>query len=454
MRVLKNKAVYEHDICGFKGKANSIIFPNTIQEIKDLVKLSELDIVPRGTGMSFVGGCVPNNSVVVDISKMHEILEIDASRKMVYVEAGVIISDLNQELERYGLEFPIQPLFPGIQTIGGIIALNSAGDRELKYGKTRNWIKSLEVVNGKGELIELSKTEASDFVGVEGLTGIIVRAKLRLTTKKIRTFSIIKSDNLSDLFSLNKELKLDHEVSMIELMSKKLSVLMGLENKYHLFIEYENNRGDMKGSFYQKFLKMKDKAYYTLASNGFYVLENPKFFMNHIVEFITLLEEKNIPYFSNLGSGIVYACFNPNEKQKYDQAMKLIKRLRAKPSYNLGIGLLKKDFLDRSEQHLIARIKLRNDPKQKLNIGKMINHIQMPEKQKKPVEESEEEIKEKKESDQSPEQELQEFIYKEKLQDTLDQNPKKSEQVRNTQGQFSDEEMEKIKKIAGGAFGK
>ena len=100
MQIKKNKAVYEHDICGFKGNAKSVVFPNTLQEIKELVKLNEADIVPRGTGMSFTGGCVPNDSIVIDMSKMHDIIEIDPDRKMVYVEAGVIISDLNQELEK------------------------------------------------------------------------------------------------------------------------------------------------------------------------------------------------------------------------------------------------------------------------------------------------------------------------------------------------------------------
>ena len=94
MKTIKNKSVYEQDICGFDGKAGLIVFPDSVNEIKNLVKLSKTDIIPRGNGTSFVGGCVPNSSVIVDMSKMNKILEIDPQRKMVHVEAGAIIDDI------------------------------------------------------------------------------------------------------------------------------------------------------------------------------------------------------------------------------------------------------------------------------------------------------------------------------------------------------------------------
>lgn len=501
----KNKAVYEHDIQGFEGKASKIVFPESINELQSIVKFTKGDIVVRGSGMSFVGGCVPDNSVVVDMSKMNKILEIEPSRKKICVEAGVIIDELNHELEKYNLEFPISTLFSGIQTIGGVIALNATGDRELKYGRIRNWIDSLEIINGRGELVEVSKTDASDFVGMEGITGIITKAKLRLTTKKTRTFSILKSDYIENVLNASKKLKLDQEVSMVDMLGKQLSVMLGLENKYHLFVEYESNRGYMKGASYCKFLRMKNRAYHVLASNGYTLLENPKFFTDKLKDFAEYLEQNHLPYFCNLGSGAVYTCFRPEEPRKHKEVLDVISSFRANLSYTLGKGIAKKEAFDKNEKEIIKRIKTRHDPEWKFNRNKIIDYpaeskeemkniaseIKTEEKSigGKKAEEKDEgpsqkpaEIKEEQSElqqtqktsekipEKTPEQEMLEFLDEQKIDDILSSKPaEKAENAdredmfkaaaQNTalnkrQPEFTEEEKEKIKKIAGGFFGK
>jgi len=377
MKTTKNKSVYEKDF-GFNGKVNSIVFPDSIEEIKNVIKLSDLDIVPRGSGMSFVGGVTPNDSVVIDMSKMNNILEVNSNRKTITVEAGAVFSDINKELEGDGLEVPVIPLFSDIRTIGGLIATNASGDREIKYGKIKNWIDSLEVIDGKGEVKDLGKSEISDFAGLEGTTGVITKVKLRLTTKKQRTLSIYKSDSLDEVLEINRKLKLDHEVSMVHLFDKTTSLISGLENKYHIFIEYESSKGEMKDNFYDKFIKLKNKAYYRLANNGFTVIENPKFFADSLREFLFYLEELRIPYFSDIASGVIYACIKPEAEEMHQEIIAKIKRLRGRMSYNFGIGLDKKEFLDRNEKQIIERIKLRNDPNWRFNKNKLIDSPDSP----------------------------------------------------------------------------
>jgi len=472
MKTTKNKSVYEYDITNTKASANSIVFPDSIEEVKNIVNLSKFDIIPRGSGTSFTGACVPNNSIVVDMSKMNKILSIDPARKTVHVQAGVILDDLNQELEKYNLEIPISTPFSKIRTIGGIIATNSSGSRELKYGRIRNFVDSLEIVNAKGELKELPKTESTDFVGLEGTTGIIMTAKLRLTTKKKRSFSILKSETLEGVLELTKKFKLDHEVCSIELIGKVLSVMSGLENKYHLFVEYESNKGTMSGQMYEKFFNLKSNSYYTMASHGFFILENPKFYIDDLSHFIIFLENNKIPYYSNLGSGSIYVCFNPREKLKYEQAMSLIKKLRARHSYELGTGLTKKEFLDENEKQLITRIKLRHDPENRFNAGKVID-IKIPiipkkQEKLKPQENKEPEKREFLDELKTPEEKLEEFIqeqekieqqvqsqenYKQNLEvKKLDNNIVKAieENKKIEKPKPTKEEQDMIKKIAGG----
>jgi UDP-N-acetylenolpyruvoylglucosamine reductase len=454
MKTIKNKSVYEKNISGYKGKAKLIVYPESIQEIENLVKFTKGDIVPRGTGVNFTGSTIPNNSTIIDMSKMNKILDINKNRKTVYAEAGVLITELNQELEKHNLELPITPLLSDLQTLGGTIATNSPGDRELKYGSIRSWIESLEVVDGSAKLQEIPKADSSDFVGMEGTTGIITRVKLKLTTKKQRTLSILKSDSFRELLDASRELKLDHEVSMLILFDKTLSLLSGLENKYHLFVEYESEKGNLKNGFYRKFMNIKDDAYYTLASNGYTLLENPKFFMNHLEDFAFYLEEKRIPFFANLGSGTIYFCTNPQKPELQKQALELLEKLRAKPTYGLGVGLTKRKFLDRNERQLTARIILRRDPQYKFNKGKIVDIIlpsSEPDKQPEqkqdetketPTEEKTEETNESEEqkSDKTPDQEMQEFLEEQKAEDILSSKP-----LEKTPEQ---EEKEKVAKIA------
>jgi len=374
-KTTKNKIVYEENILGLKGKALAIVFPETIQEIKTLIKLSHNDVIARGSGTSFTGAVIPKNSVIVDLSKMNEIMEINPEKKTAIVRPGVLLSELNEELEKYGLEFPIEPIFSGIETIGGIIAKNSSGNREIKYNRTINWIDSLEVITSKGEQHKVSKSDLSDYVGMEGITGIIVRASIRLTTKKQRTMTILKTDNLSDIFAASKRLRMNPEVSAIDFLSKEVSSLLGLENRHHLFIEFESDSGTFKNENYEKYVKLKNKAYKKMAQEGFSHIENIKFLIDSLQDFLTYLEENRIPHFCHMASGVVYPLFRADAKEplKLEETMKLVRRLRGRVGYNFGIGIKNKEFIEVGEAELTKRVKNRLDPNNKLNKDKVIS---------------------------------------------------------------------------------
>jgi len=389
MKTIKNKVAYEQDINDFKGKVSSIVFPDSLEEIKNLIKITKMDIIPRGAGINFCSSTLPNNSVIIDMSKMNKILEVNSNRKTATIEPGVIFDELNQEVSKYNLELPIDPIFSGIRTLGGMVATNASGSRELKYGKLKNWIDSLEIINGKGEIMEIGKSDIDDFAGLEGITGIITKIRLRLTTKKQRTLSIYKADSVQEILELNKKFKLEQEVSMTTMLNKNVADLLGLENKHHLIVEYENSRGAMRDENYDRFMKLKNKAYYVLASFGYTILENPKFYLDSFKEFIILLEENKVPYFSDVSSGVVYPCFKPEETEKHEFILNKIKRLRGRISHNLGIGLTKKDFLERNEKEIIKRIKLRYDPDNKFNRNKLIDDLTTTELSKEIIEEPE-----------------------------------------------------------------
>ena len=222
----KEMIVYETDASRLIGKAEKIVFPQTIEEVQSIVKTSNLDIVPRGAGSGLVGGSIPKNSLIVDLNKMKNVFDLDKIRKVIYVEAGVTLKELNDKLSAIGFEFPVQPLNKGISTIGGMIATNASGVRDLKYDCMRNWIEEIQFVDGRGELVKTSKSDLMDICSMEGITGIIVGAKLKIIPKINRTASIFQSESLEEVLSISRRLKLEKDICMLLFFSKDVSRIL------------------------------------------------------------------------------------------------------------------------------------------------------------------------------------------------------------------------------------
>lgn len=442
MKTIKHKIVYEQNINNIAGKAAAIVFPDNSQELKNIIKLSKEDIIARGNGTSFTGGCIPKNSVIVDFSKMNNILEINTNKKIAIVEPGVLLHDLNEELSAYGLELPIEPIFGGVETIGGMIAKNSSGNREIKYGRMISWIDSLEVINGKGEELKISRSDISDFVGMEGSTGLIIKATLRLTNRKNRSITILKLNTLQDVFIANRKLRLKQDISAIDLINPEIASFLGLEKKYHLFVELDSQEGTFKEENYEKFIKLKNKAYKKTASEGFCYMSNVKLLIDSLQDFLIYLEEKKIPYFAHLAAGSVYPLFRVEDLEKMQEAMKFAKKLRGKIAYNFGIGLTKKDALDVGEIELIRRVKNRQDPDWKMNKDKLIDIKLMG----KPS--ILEEVVKK---------EIKPVNLEPKIVPPVEEkiSPQQDQMVtlKRPQKELTQEEKDQIKKIAGGFFG-
>lgn len=445
MKSIKNKIVYEENINEISGKSQAIVFPENSQELKNIIKLSEEDIVLRGNGTSFTGACIPKNSVVIDFSKMNRILKIDSVNKLAIVEPGVLLSDLNDELEYHNLEFPIQPIFSGIHTIGGMIAKNASGNREIKYSRMLSWIDSIEVINGKGEQFKVPRSDLSDFVGMEGTTGAIILATLRLTGKKERSITILKASTLTDVFIANRKLRLKQDISSIDLMNPEISSFLGLEKKYHLFVEVESLEGTFKGENYEKFIRLKNKAYKKTAAEGFTYISNIKFLIDSLQDFMVYLEEKKIPFFSHLASGVIFPLFRKEDLGKMQEAMNFAKKMKGKIAYNFGIGLTKKDSLDPGEIELIRRAKNRQDPQWKMNADKLID-LKLSEKSRK-----EDDFKIK-ETENELEKEIKENPNEYEEQKTKEENLNKINPPKKERQELTPDEREKIKKIAGGFF--
>ncbi len=185
-----NSTDYTEDL---KFLPECVIYPNSAQELSEVMKLLNLNKIPvytRGAGTGLSGACLPvKGGVVISTKKMNRILEIDTQNFQATVEPGVINAVLKSELIPYGLFYPPDPASQGSSTIGGNIAHGAGGPKAVKYGTTRDYILNLEVVLPTGEIIwtgantlknstGLSLTQL--FIGSEGMLGIVTKAVVKL----------------------------------------------------------------------------------------------------------------------------------------------------------------------------------------------------------------------------------------------------------------------------------
>jgi len=374
MKLNKNLIkIYESDASRLKGKAKEVVHPKNVAEVRGAVANSNR-IVVRGAGTGLAGGAVPQNGldVVLDMSKMDGIHGLDLERKTVEVEAGVILDELQGFLARHGLEFPVNPSSHAVATLGGMIATDAVGSRAIKYGKTSNWIKWVEIVDDYGEVHRKGVTELSDYSGMEGITGVIVRACLKLASKKERTATLVKVETLEDIVSVVRELKRNSAVSMIEFFDKGISKELELGEGYHLIVEYEDGTGALNGKEYEDLLKLRDMVYPFVAGEGYTRIEDPKIMIDRFVKLMSWLEARKIPVFGHVGVGILHPCFSHDQEKLIPEMMTVVKRLGGQVSGEHGIGVLKKGFVEINDQKILRNVKKRTDPLNKFNVGKVI----------------------------------------------------------------------------------
>ena len=158
-------------------------------------------IVPRGAGTGLSGGAnAVGGCVILDLSAMNQILEIDADNLLAVVQPGVINNDLKAAVAEHGLWYPPDPASAPWSTIGGNVATNAGGLCCLKYGVTRDYVLGLRAVVGGpvayGEVVRLGRRTTKGvagldlvglFVGSEGTLGVVTEVTLRLRPARAGT---------------------------------------------------------------------------------------------------------------------------------------------------------------------------------------------------------------------------------------------------------------------------
>ncbi len=204
---------YFHDEMPIYGKGipEVVIDATTTEDIAAIVKLcfsNNVPVIPRGAGTGLTGAAVAlHGGVLLDMSKMNQILDYDRENFVVRVQPGVLLNDLAEDAKRQGLLYPPDP-GEKFATLGGNVSTNAGGMRAVKYGCTRDYVRAMTVVLPTGEIISLGAPVSKSstgyslihlMIGSEGTLGIITELTLKVIPAPKETISlIVPFENLTD----------------------------------------------------------------------------------------------------------------------------------------------------------------------------------------------------------------------------------------------------------------
>src|SRR3954470_19094457 len=186
---------YRYDMAKFcaAGRPAVVVRPRTTEEVQHVLRVASrhrVPVVPQGARSGLSGGAnALDGCIVLSLTRMDRILEIDESEQLAVVQPGVINATLSREVLDRGLFYPPDPSSWELSTVGGNVATNAGGLCCVKYGVTADFVRGLEVVLADGEVLRTGRRTAKGvagydltrlFVGSEGTLGVVTEATLAL----------------------------------------------------------------------------------------------------------------------------------------------------------------------------------------------------------------------------------------------------------------------------------
>ncbi len=250
----------------YVGKAACVLLPANTKEVSRIMATAyehNIAVVPQGGNTGLVGGQIPyerGNEIVVCLSRMDQIHEVNIRNNSMTVEAGVILENARKAASKAGLLYPLSIGSKKQCQIGGNLATNAGGLAVLRYGSARNLVLGLEVVLADGQVWDGMRALRKDnsgysmkdiFVGSEGTLGIITKAVLKLSQKPAEAVTALigveSLQGVADLYSLSTAIA-GQKLTAFEMLPKIAMELLlkhsedshyPLENKHPWYVMIE-----------------------------------------------------------------------------------------------------------------------------------------------------------------------------------------------------------------------
>lgn len=431
---------FSHDeLAGIHKYPEVLVEVASTEEVSKIMKYAydnNIPVIPRGQGTGLVGASVAiHGGIMINLSKMNKILELDEENLTLTVEPGVLLMEISKFVEEHDLFYPPDPGEKSA-TIAGNINTNAGGMRAVKYGVTRDYVRGLEVVLPNGEIMEIGGKVVKNssgyslkdlIVGSEGTLAIVTKAILKLLPLPKKAISLlIPFPNLEmAIETVPKIIKAKVIPTAIEYMVKDVILASEefLGKKFpdssadaYLLLTFDGNSVEEIESAYENVahICLEAGALDVLISNTQERQESiwkargafleaikasttemdecdvvvPR---NKIAEFVKFSDELQkrcnvrIKGFGHAGDGNlhIYILRDDLEQEAWEKKLEEVfeimyeksRELGGKVSGEHGIGFAKKSYLKEAEGNLginlFKNIKLAFDPKNILNPGKV-----------------------------------------------------------------------------------
>ncbi|MCR8500872.1 MAG: FAD-linked oxidase C-terminal domain-containing protein [Candidatus Korarchaeota archaeon] len=430
---------YAYDAQPIKGEIPlAVVFPQNADQIREYLIYASKHKIPtyvRGGGTSLSGGAIPliENAVVISMYRMNRIIDVVPQDLQARVEAGIAIDELNINLNKFDLIFPIDPGSSAAATIGGAIAGNAGGIKAVKYGCMRDgWVLSLEVVLPRGSIIETGtrtfKAAAGYnltglFIGSEGTLGVITKATLKLVAKPKRAVVIrayfshereaaefvvkllktgldptaIEFLDRDTLEAVKRYSGLEYKGNAMLLIELTGNVKEDIEKRLDMILDMLRNEGAIDITWskteeeYQKIWMARKAAAPSLSNiKPKYLVLDPTVPISKLPELVDICKRVAVKYdliiatFGHAGDGNLHPniLYDPLNKDEFEKVLKAAKeisietiKLGGTVSGEHGIGLEKVDVFKveagKEKLDLMWEMKKLFDPNGILNPGKL-----------------------------------------------------------------------------------
>jgi glycolate oxidase len=239
------------DATMYRSAPDVVVFPGGTEEVSAVIKATAANdsfVVPAGglTGLS--GGASSRGGVQLNLSRMNDIISIDPIARTVVAQPGISCAKLNVELAKQGMIVPVAPASHLISTLGANIAEAAGGTWGMSKGTFKNYLLTLEVVDGEGKAFQTAKPFPKQstgpdltalFLGSEGTMGVITEITLRCEYLPEDTWTIracFKDESV--LQPIHEGLAAAHVIpDSFEYMDGRIMQALGHERKMLLLLQ-------------------------------------------------------------------------------------------------------------------------------------------------------------------------------------------------------------------------
>ena len=150
-----SRTLYSTDASIYQVLPYGVLIPRTVADVHAAVELAAaygVPILPRTGGSSLAGQAV-NEALVIDMSRyLDQVLEVNREEQWVRVQPGIVLDQLNLDLQPYGLQFGPDPASSNRACLGGIVSNNSTGSHSIRYGMTADHVLETNVILSDGSM--------------------------------------------------------------------------------------------------------------------------------------------------------------------------------------------------------------------------------------------------------------------------------------------------------------